>query len=358
MTLIGYNQQIEWQIAGCSEHRGDPRHDEVSAMPSSDNTTIPTKICKRCGKTLPATLEYFHKGKGNAGGLRPQCRVCRSQMWKEDSRSKEYTKRNYERNKEKILARGKAYAKAHPEIARKAKRKYKQVHKEKVREQEQVRASRPHNREKQRQYARNRYWSNPELRREKRKQYRKDNPEKERETNRRWRKSHPEIVRVHKQRYYRKHADQVRARVRSWSQNNPQHGKERYWRNPEKSRLKGHIRRARIKGLPSTLTVDNWERALEYFKGCCAVCGRPAGLWHTISQDHWIPLSNPSCPGTVPENIVPLCNAKKDGHDGCNNSKNNQEPIAWLNWKFGPRKAKRILARIQAYFDSLKDDKP
>lgn len=110
-----------------------------------------------------------------------------------------------------------------------------------------------------------------------------------------------------------------------------------------------HRRRARKHNLSDTFTSADWQRALDYFGGCCAVCGRPVGLWHTIAADHWIPLSSPDCPGTVPTNIIPLCH----GVSGCNNSKLNAEPTDWLVRKFGKRKAKKIMAHIETYFGSI-----
>ena len=39
---------------------------------------IPTKISTKCGKELPATLEYFYKGKPkNKYGLQAQCIECK-----------------------------------------------------------------------------------------------------------------------------------------------------------------------------------------------------------------------------------------------------------------------------------------
>jgi bacterioferritin-associated ferredoxin len=119
-----------------------------------------------------------------------------------------------------------------------------------------------------------------------------------------------------------------------------------------KNKLAMQRRKARCLCLPDTLTEKNWDHALEYFHGCCAVCGRQLNdLFgeHTAAMDHWIPLSSPDCPGTVTTNIIPLCH----GIDGCNQSKGAREPLAWLKWKFGKRKAKQILKRIQAYFDSI-----
>src|SRR5260221_119478 len=71
----------------------------------------------------------------------------------------------------------------------------------------------------------------------------------------------------------------------------------------------------RKRELPNVFTSQDWRNALEYWGHRCAVCERPRGLWHTLSQDHWIPLSSPDCPGTDPTNILPLC----CGTDGCNN---------------------------------------
>jgi len=110
---------------------------------------------------------------------------------------------------------------------------------------------------------------------------------------------------------------------------------------------------ARKRGLPDDFTVDQWQRCLDYFNHCCAVCGRQMkDLFgtHTVAMDHWIPLSSPDCPGTVAHNIVPLCH----GEGGCNNSKGAKIPETWLKKRFGGRKAKAIVARIEAYFDWLR----
>lgn len=120
--------------------------------------------------------------------------------------------------------------------------------------------------------------------------------------------------------------------------------------NPEAYRASMHRRLARQHGLPDTLTTQDWQRALDYFHGCCAVCGRQLqDLFgtHTVAADHWIPLSSPNCPGTVVTNIIPLCHQL----GGCNNSKGNKDPLRWLEQRFGKRKAKQILKRIEEYFE-------
>lgn len=123
--------------------------------------------------------------------------------------------------------------------------------------------------------------------------------------------------------------------------------------NQERYRAYGRIkvsrRRARQRELASALTTADWMRALDYFGGCCAVCGRPPGLWHRLAVDHWwIPQSKGG--GLTIDNIVPLCH----GVDGCNNSKSSKDPIEWLTEKLGKRKAKQKIAEIETYFEWVK----
>lgn len=108
--------------------------------------------------------------------------------------------------------------------------------------------------------------------------------------------------------------------------------------------------------LPHNYSPRVWSRCLDYFNHCCAVCGRPAGLWHFLANDHWIALTDPrpDNPGTVPWNIVPLCHARKDGEGCCNNSKSNLIAEDWLLKQYSKRKAGEILKRINAYFEWVK----
>jgi len=152
---------------------------------------------------------------------------------------------------------------------------------------------------------------------------------------RKWAKDHPAAIKATNRKWYRKHADYKRAKRREWTHN-----------NPKKSRMHGHRWRTRQRQLDWTFDAQDWQRAIDYFGGRCAVCGRPPGLWHTLAMDHWIPLSSSDCPGTIRTNILPLCH----GIDGCNNSKKDRDPVAWLFDEFGPRKAKTILKRIDDYF--------
>ena len=56
-------------------------------------------------------------------------------------------------------------------------------------------------------------------------------------------------------------------------------------------------------------------------------------------------------PGTVPTNIIPLCCT---GHDNCNSSKSNKNPVTWLNDRLGQEAAARKLAEIKTYFEYVK----
>lgn len=171
--------------------------------------------------------------------------------------------------------------------------------------------------------------------------YRKGHAEQIALGKRSWRKANPDKVKKQKSESQKRHRDSANVRSRRYIQN-----------NPEKVNLRVHARIARKRELPFAFTPEDWERCLEHFHHCCAVCGRPAGFWHTIAKDHWIPVNykGDDNPGTVPTNIVPLCHSTRDGEGGCNNSKKNKMPHDWLLSRYGKREAAVIEARIAAYF--------
>jgi 5-methylcytosine-specific restriction endonuclease McrA len=103
-----------------------------------------------------------------------------------------------------------------------------------------------------------------------------------------------------------------------------------------------HRYQARRRELPDAFTHDEWIATIDYWRNCCAYCGQTGKL----TLDHYIPLSDPNCPGTVAHNIVPACGK-------CNTSKRNHPIDTWLVKKFGKEQAQEIAARIQAYFASL-----
>lgn len=138
-----------------------------------------------------------------------------------------------------------------------------------------------------------------------------------------------------KRAYYRINRDRIR------QEQNDYHAK-----SPMNHRARRMRRKARKLSLPDTFTMQDWFFALDYFDSRCAVCGRTQGLWHKLACDHWIPLAASTCPGTVSTNMIPLCH----GEGGCNNLKNARMPEEWLIERYGKRKAKAILERIEEYF--------
>ena len=150
--------------------------------------------------------------------------------------------------------------------------------------------------------------------------------------------------------------DQARGkdkRVRQMKRKNSRRFRER---NPFKSMEANNIREAQLLGIPFDFPAWKAQRAINYFNGCCAVCGRQLkDLFdtHTVSMDHWIAKRDPrpDNPGTVATNMIPLCH----GIDGCNNHKKNRDPIEWLVQDYGTRKAKPIIARVETFFDWIRE---
>lgn len=138
--------------------------------------------------------------------------------------------------------------------------------------------------------------------------------------------------------------------LREWRVENREHIRKNGRRHVNK-------RRARLQNAPDDFSQTDWDRALKYFNDRCAVCGSPQGLWRIIAQDHWIPISAniDNHPGTTALNIIPLCHSVKDGEGGCNNTKSIKMPMDWLIETYGKRKAKRINAKIEAYFDWIRE---
>jgi hypothetical protein len=124
----------------------------------------------------------------------------------------------------------------------------------------------------------------------------------------------------------------------------------------ERRRLTEQRRRTREKCLPWKFNMQNFAFLMRYWKDACAICGREGeGLWHRLALDHWIPLTDPGCPGTVPWNLLLLCHGKKGaqhamGTTACNNAKHCKDPVRWLIATLGQRKAQAKLQEIERYF--------
>jgi len=167
------------------------------------------------------------------------------------------------------------------------------------------------------------------------------------------RATHAEQFKERERQRYQHRAKQQTEYQRQRRQTKAYQEHTREWRKRPDVAARYRMHDAKRRARENTHTIefaeDEWKTCLNYFESRCAVCGRFGGLWHFIAADHWIPLTSVNCPGTIAKNIVPLCH----GQGGCNNSKSNRDPNEWLEWKFGKRKAKVILKRIQEYFDGL-----
>ena len=189
-----------------------------------------------------------------------------------------------------------------------------------------------------------------------------------------YKKEHPDRSRLYRQRRYARHktrlnryrseqarrvlgldpADPVflarvaqRAAIKThWQQLGPE---QRRLHKQHLRTIHAHRRRARIRALPDSYPQTAWCDALDYWHSRCAVCGTQAGLFWILVPDHWIPLASPDCPGTVPWNIVPLCN----GATGCNNRKGGKPPQDWLLTTFRKENGTRILRRIQRFLHHM-----
>lgn len=321
------------------------------AMSTDSTSNAPLKRCTKCGNEYPATTQYFYKSPNTNSGLYDACISCRREH-------------------------GQKYDAAHKEDKKAYGANYRSKNKSKISESNAL--YREANRDRLRKSGLQYYHANKAKSIERSKKYRQQHPEKTRARSLKWRIENPDKLKAIWQRSRIKHRDKRLAYARAYNpiyrQNNIEALKERNgiyysanrarhrensrrWQNNNASKYKALMiaakqrYRSRKQKLPDVFSSNDWSIALDYFDNRCAVCERPIGLWHTLAADHWIPLSNSDCPGTVPTNIVPLCH----GTDGCNNSKGSKLPETWLISTFGLRRAKKILSRIQAYFDSLKE---
>jgi hypothetical protein len=283
------------------------------------------KRCSACLVEFSPTPEYFHKSKRRKDGLHYDCKVCANAKKREQTRS---------------------YGVNPFPIRRKDGQKQCsscEIWKPETVEFFSKSVNRPGGFDVYcKECCSNKWAENSDKNKAYRSRYYQDNKEQIRINDAEYR-NRPEIKAIKRQKtadWRENNRDRDRANASRWQKN-----------NPLKVKVRNETRRTRKQSLPATLTAIEWQTCLEYFNHACAVCGNPPGLWHTIAMDHWIPLSNPTCPGTTAGNCIPLCH----GIGGCNNSKHDLMPDDWLIWKYGKRKAKAILDRINNYFRSITD---
>lgn len=335
-------------------------------MDTHDSTT---KICSKCGTEYPSTVEFFRAEKRTKIGLNAACRVCERAYGLAQSRKPERRERQKALDKQK-RATNPEYRERQNERTR--KRRQNPEVRQAMRDYDNKRRQDPEYKAKARVLSRSYYWEHrdeilakrrtPEYREKDRKRnlrpdvkaYKKEWEEKKLQD--------PEYKAARDSYFaeYRKRPE-VKLRMKAVGKLPSTKASNKNWyqknrHSPEfvlKQKVQKHLRRARERALPCTLTAREWQNALNYFHGCCAVCGRQLKdllNTHTVAADHWIPLVDPKCPGTVVHNMLPLCH----GIGGCNNSKHTKDPVIWLTEKLGKRAAKKKLAEIEAYFATVR----
>lgn len=300
------------------------------------------KRCSKCGNEYPATTEFFGKCKTAKSGLFSYCRECNKKRQREYFHSEEGYKKRRESIDKNLAANKERNSQLNPHAdASKTKicggcNRSLSVLEFSI---ERIRGDGLHGFCKS-------------CANERQAKYRADNLEKARETSnrnvKRWRENNPEKAAVLSKessaRYKEKNLEKVQER-------NRRNVKRWLKENPEYRAIANTRRRARKKSLPNDFTLEDWQYALDYFNGCCAICGRQAkDLFgeRTIAADHFIPMSKGG--GTVPENIIPLCH----GIDGCNSKKHAKDPAQWLHETYGKRKANEIIAKIETFFSTVR----
>ena len=248
--------------------------------------TIPLKLCPDCSLLLPATSEYFARDKSKPDGWLRVCKACHNTRTRylrvtlEERRAAyDPTIRQCTRCQQTFPAALEFFYAARNNGPDALLAICKDC----------VAAS---NRESR--------IRDPQKHREWNRKYTAANRDKRRKSNRDWRT---------------RNLESQRERERLVKSKDPnRREKVRQWRLSNRDRARQNIRKymTRKAGHGVNYTNQDWQFAVSYFGGSCAVCGRAPGLWHNLAMDHWIPNSNPDCPGTIPANIIPLCN----GADG------------------------------------------
>lgn len=238
-----------------------------------------TKVCTKCG--VEKQLNEFYKDKLTNDGFMRFCKQC----------NKEYCRKRYNDNKEKIAERN--------------KQRYNE-NKEKFAERNKQRYIK--NREKMLEYA---------------KQYRNNNKEKLYELNKQYRNNNKESLVERKKQYYNKNIDKILKNHSQYYNDNKEkalkYRKQYVISNPEKIREFNRNRRAREKNAPGKNTRHDIAQLLVLQKSKCAVCR--CSINNCYHVDHIVPLAKGGSNDKF--NLQLLCQP-------CNQSKHAKDPIHFM----------------------------
>lgn len=278
-------------------------------LTKAGHTSRGMKICKKCNKVKPATIEFF---KLKNDKLNARCRNC----VKEDKAI------SYIKN----LSSRKIYLKKNEHRIKNYKKHYREVNKESIKQ---------YNKEYLPEYYQENievlkknmsiYYVNHRDEFSKRRKIRyKLNKKSEKEYMKKYRTETKYNIR-----YYRENRDYCLSIRKEWFRNNPH--KTAYYR---------HKRRSLLRNLEASLTIEQWKLCLEYFDNRDAYTGLPMKV---LTQDHIIPVSRGG--GYTVNNIIPC-----DKH--INSSKNNKEMEDWYREQLFFSEER--LNKIYTYIDEVR----
>ena len=142
------------------------------------------------------------------------------------------------------------------------------------------------------------------------------NPEARKVSSARWRRDHPEEVKAYRAAYNAANREKRKARDAARRVANLEVYLAREAANrkahPQVRRAAVQKREARKRGLPATLTIEEWESIKQAYRCRCAYCGEKETKKRPLTQDHVVPMVQGG--GYIRENIVPACgpcNSKK-----------------------------------------------
>ena len=148
--------------------------------------------------------------------------------------------------------------------------------------------------------------------------WRAANPERVREYHKAWVAANREKLRAKHKEWRDANRERVRANGQAWAKANPDKlaaKARRYYReSPDQAKAAGHRRRAKLRGVESTLTRADVAELRKLQKGLCAICAQK----RTLTLDHIVPIARGGA--HTRKNAQLLCRS-------CNASKGARDPI-------------------------------
>ena len=290
----------------------------------SSTPQVQVKRCKECGE-VKALEAFSTNGKW---GYKPACKPCHSRIVNEVARAKRREQR-IERKRLEAIAK----ANAIPPVDKvcghcKSRKPLSEFWVDRSQPDQLCSSCKSclkeyagRNRGRIIERSRTYYKANRLLDNERCRQWRNKNRDRKRQMDKQYRNKNLERAKANSREYLKKNRDKVYASL--------------------------FARRTRKLGLPTNFLASDMRYAKRYWKNSCAVCGGAFGLINKLHWDHWIPLANKACPGTIPTNMLPLC-------DDCNLTKSERVPHEWTENRFSKRKARKIIAEIEKFFMSTR----